>query len=59
MIDDRENRSEENDKELSLGSALDKLGIELIGRRVTIGKRAERKPLVARIKRPTKTLKRK
>lgn len=55
MNDDRENRSEENDKELSLGSALDKLGIEPIGRRVTIGKRAERKPLVMRIKRATKS----
>jgi hypothetical protein len=55
MNDDRKKGSEENDKELSLGSALDEIGLACLGRRVIIGQRAERKPLVVRIKGPAKS----
>lgn len=48
MNGDRKKGPEEDCKELSLGSALDEIGFKPLGRRVTIGERAERKPLVLR-----------
>lgn len=49
------NGSEEYDKVLSLGAALDEIDFKPLGRRVTIGTRAERKPFVVRINGPTKS----
>lgn len=60
MNGDRKKGPEEDGKELSLGSALDEIGFKPLGRRVTIGERAERKPLTPHVDGPTKSpLKRK
>lgn len=49
MDDDRKNGSEkENDKELSLWSALDEIGFARPGGRLIIGRRTERKSLIVR-----------